>query len=127
MHFNEQGWILEQFVTVQDDGNEECAQAFLEDVKVVLMSKSKGDVQWAVMMAMTVQGNPLTINNVNFDNFDQIYDTVLKIEYRLLSTAVQVEMIYSTLSMTFRRNLDWEAKKILARTPMTLHATFELV
>lgn len=69
---------------------------------------------WAVMMAMLVQGNPPTINNVDFDNFDQLYDTVFKIEHQLLCTAVQVEMINSTLSITFKRNLDLEAKKNLS-------------
>ena len=82
---------LEQFVHVDDERSEEFAQAILEDVEDVLTNSPVEDMPIHGDNDDECAQSIATISSVDFDGFDQLYNTVLKVEDQLLCTAVQVE------------------------------------
>ena len=131
---------LEQFVHVDDERSEEFAQAILEDVEDVLTNSPVEDMPIHGDNDDECAQSIATISSVDFDGFDQLYNTVLKVEDQLLCTAVQVEAgdTYDDLRNSFEvfqkklRRVTLQAKRRKIKnlalknlTQFTLHDMFD--
>lgn len=126
---------MEQFLHVDDENSEEFAQAILEDVDDLLKTSSFEEVPMLLSDDDNDQDAIPLSDGIDFDGFDKLYSTVLKIEDQLMCPDVQAEAgeSYGDLKNAFdcfqkklrRVTLDAKRRKMKNLAQMTLHDMFE--